>query len=72
MQLEKEACQSDVARPRGCADPGKFVAANRRETRRFSASIYLPRATRGYSPSLPSGRPDRSTSERTLPQSSCD
>ena len=43
--LRMTASQTDLARPRRCADTGRFVAPIRRKIRRFSASISLPRAT---------------------------
>ena len=43
LGVDSESCQTYLARPRRCSDPGRFVAEDSPEN-----SICLPRATRGY------------------------
>ena len=46
--LRVTACQTDLARPRRCADPGRSVAADSPENPPIRRVVCLPRAARGY------------------------
>ena len=49
-KVRHRSCQTDLARPRRCADSGRSVAADSPGNPPIRRVVCLPRAARGYSP----------------------